>query len=309
LRIIGLAEPVAGSLQGIAVTSDTQTPPSAAEFGPLDVILALAKNIKKLIFIPLILGAAVYGLTCLMPKTYTSVTVLNNMSSPTDPKSGGFGNVTAADVLLRTPAVLDPVAAQFLMPGSTPEDRRRALERRVSVVKVRNEQATTLSVTTEASETARKISSALIEAWLPLLKPAGSDLRRIVEKIEAVEADIAALLAHIKTLEQDSLNRDTAIALVTLYTQERDLGRELLSLKADLRGQTIEDVVLSGPTLPDQGTNPYFYVGPMIGAVAALLVAALSVLRVYASYGNGGTAAPHKLDEIKWLMSVVRAIS
>jgi hypothetical protein len=274
------------------VTSENPAPPFESEFSLLDVALVLAKNIRKLIFVPLAAGLAVYGLTCLLPKSYTSVTVINNMGGSTDAKAQGFGSVTAADVLLRTAVVLDKVVAQFKIHGDTPEVRRNALERKITVLKVRNEAAATLSVNSDNPETSKNISKALIEAWLPYLRVTGAERSKLENKIKAVQAEQEILATHIKTLEQEVVTKDTAIALVTLYTQQRDARRELVNLQEALKEFHFEDVVLSGPTLPDEGQNKYWVLGPVAGIVTLMAVAGLAVLReLYRGGGRGSGSA------------------
>jgi hypothetical protein len=281
------------------VTSDNPVPPSESDFGFLDVALVLASNIRKLIFVPLAAGIAVYGLTCLLPKTYTSVTVINNMGGSSDPKAAGYGSVTAADVLLRTAGVLDKVVAQFKIHGETPEDRRNTLDRKISVVKVRNEAAATLSVVTDSPETSRNISKALIEAWLPYLKPAGADRTKLENKIKAVQAEQEILASHIKALEQDVLTRDTAIALVTLYTQQRDSSRELVNLREALRDPHAEDVVVSGPTLPDEGQNRFWFLGPIVWLMLFGGCIVTAILEALEKRSSRKSANAEKISEIR----------
>jgi hypothetical protein len=264
------------------------------DFGLLDIALALAKNIKAIVFVPLVLGLIVYGLTSLLPKTYTSVAVLNNQPTPYTTKTAGFDNVTAADVLLRTSGVLDAVAAKFNLPGNTPGERRSALDRKISVAKVRNQKAVTLSVTSGTPEASRDIARALIEAWLPFLRPIGSDLKTLEDKIKAIDADQERLAARIKMFEQQSLNKDTALALVTLYSQQRDNTRDRLDVKAQIAGQGFDDVVVSGPTLPDEGQNKYWFLAPLMTAASFFVIAISAVVMACRSESNSEAVARKK---------------
>jgi hypothetical protein len=273
-----------------------QTPEST--FGGLDILLALRKDLKSLLIAPFAVGLVVYGLTELLPKTYTSVTVLNNMSSSGDGKTAAFANVTSAEVLLRTSSILDQVVSKFAMPGDTPSERRASLERKISVTKVRTEPAVTLSVIASRPETATGIAKSLINAWLPLLKPIGTDLAKLQEKIKAAENEEQVLVSHIKVLEQDAINKDTAIALVTLYTQQRDLKRELLTLRSALSGRSFEDVVLSGPTLPDEPQNRLIMLGPALGIFTAFLMVIGTIARGLIAQRRSDAANASKIDQM-----------
>ena len=260
------------------MTNDLKGEPLSAEFGLLEVGAALARNIKKLVLLPLAIGMAVYGLTTLVPKTYTSVTVLQSMSSGGENKGG---DVKSAEVLMRSAAVLDQIVPQFAIRGETQGERRIVLDRKIAFTKVRNEPAVILNVTNNNPETARKIASALITAWLPFLRPSGNDLTLLETKIKQAEADQSFLATAVEKLEKDAVNKDTAIALVSLYTLQRDNRKELTNLKALLEGARVEDVVVSGPTLPDEGQNVYWYAGLLAGVLTALLLSAGILLRAF----------------------------
>ena len=73
----------------------------------------------------------------------------------------------SAEVLMRSASVLDQVVSQFPVSAATAGERRTAIDRKISFTKVRNEPAVIMNVANTNPETARKISSALVAAWLP----------------------------------------------------------------------------------------------------------------------------------------------
>jgi hypothetical protein len=246
---------------------------SAPGISVSDMGQALIDNIKQLILIPLAVCAAIYGLTTALPKTYTSVTVLNSKNSA-DPKLSSSGSVTSADVLLRTARVLDDVIAKFPIYGDNLEKQRATLNRQITISKMRLDPGVTLSVVSNTPDSAKALSLALLSAWLELLKPVGMEVKKTQGKIAAIEIDQDTLDSHIKDFLQDTTNRDSAVALVTLYSQQRANVRELLELKASLRGPQLEDVILSGPTQPFVGSNKYWFLAPLAGFLTHALIAA-----------------------------------
>ena len=281
--------------KGTIVTSEVSAAPSNAEFGFLDAALALAKGAKKLIVLPLLCGAVVYGISCLTPKSYTSVAIVRSMSSGAD----GKGDVRAAEVLLRSASVLDPVAAQFSVDGASLEVRQEALARKISVSTIRGEPAVTLSVSNRNPETAKSIVAALVTAWLPFLKPSGSELELVETKITAAETDRTFLEATVQKFEQDFANKDTPIALVSLYAMQRENKKELANLKASLVGLSFDDVVISGPTLPDGPQNLYWYMAPIAALLAAFLLAADTIFKAYIERCGQSSTVARKLAEIR----------
>jgi hypothetical protein len=289
--------------QGSTVTIGTDSQPSNNEFGLADLVSVLIGNWKLLAIVPIIVGFAVQGLANKIPGTYTSVTVVNNMNMlpPVDPKIPAFVIVTGADVLLRIASVLDEVAVQFPIAGKTPDIRRLALEKKISVTKPRLDGATTLRVTDEKAETAKSISMALVKAWVAYLRPRGAYRAALDERAKGLQANLILLQSRIKVLEQDTVNKDTAIALSTLYSQELDLNRELINIAAEVKGRSIEDVILSGPTLPDEAKKKIEYAG-VIGALLALLfVTNILAWRAFARSvrdGSGQGPAPAKARDL-----------
>jgi PPE-repeat protein len=275
------------------VTSEIPALSTDAEFGVLDALLALAKNSKKLIAVPLLAGAVFYGLSCLTPKSYTSVAILRSMSSGADAK----GDVNAAEILLRSASVLNSVAAQFSFEGANLEERQKALARKISITKIRGEPAVTLSVSSGKPETAKNIVTALVTAWLPFLKPSSSELQLVDTRIKAAESDKAFLEVTVKKFEQDFANKDTPIALVSLYGMQRENKKELANLKASLIGLSFEDVVISDPTLPDEAQNTSWYWGPIAALFAAALLLTDVIFNAYIERSGQNAAGAQKLAE------------
>jgi capsular polysaccharide biosynthesis protein len=280
-------------------SSDPLSQASDAEFNAFDVGLALASNIKKLILIPLLVGASVYGLTTLSPKSYTSVAVLKNPSTTLDPKVQASVRVTSADALMRTAGVLDKVVAQFPLPGTKPGERRAALERKITIIKLRGEQAATLSVTDANPEMAQKIANAIIAAWFPLAKPSGVALKKLEEIVKANEKELSAIETTIKSTEAGLGSANAGEALAALYGLRRDNIKELIDNRALIQGESIEELVLSGPTLPDDGQNTLRFLGPVAAFLAALGIAAYSILK--SMNANRGPNGMHgkKVDLIR----------
>jgi hypothetical protein len=295
-RLISAAE----RLEKLAVPVSTRAEPPQDSFAFLDVVLVLVKNIKSLILVPIVAGAAAYGLSCLAQKSYTSVAVFKS-----DVASAGVNSAVAAsaETLVKTSSVLDSVASQFSVPGDTADQRRAALLRMITITKMRNEQLVTLAVSSDNPEAARAISGAVISAWLPLVKPVGTQLKMIGERIRLTEADIRTTASRIARFESESTNAEFGPALLKLYQMQVDSRKELSKLKAAAEGQNSADVIISAPTLPQDGDNRYWFAGPAAAVLALLLLVVATLIRGFAHSSGAGSAEMRKINEIKFALS------
>jgi capsular polysaccharide biosynthesis protein len=235
----------------------------------LDMAVAVAENIKMLIFWPLLLGLCALGISFLLPHTYQSVAVLQADQS------------TAS--LMTTPVVLDPVIASLgLAKEDSVEEARTRLQARIKTAVGRTDKLLTLTVSAGTAPQSQAIANAVLEQTFQESRPKGS----VRTRIEALLAEAQTRLKKsqdasegvLKRLESSSsaLNGGSELArgYAELLNATGAAQNQISTLEAQLEGVSLAQVI-QPPTLPQKASRPkkgLIAIGVTLGTGLALLL-------------------------------------
>ncbi len=275
-----------------ALTQDASSPGPDNNFGWLDVALVLARNLTWLIVLPILAAVLAHFVSNALPHVYTSTALISAEE--------------AAEAQIRSATVLDEVLKTIPGPENSIDLRRKWLGEKLTLTRARNANgkagdATPLvfSVTDDDARTANKIASALIASWLHTLKPNGAELKAIDGQIAIAETELASVDAAVKKLEAELGNGLSHDALVSLYALRRNFRKELLDLKIKREGRQEGQMIISAPTLPDDGVKKIRFAAPIAALLTILAIAAYALLRAVILNSATDRRKAEKLAQIR----------
>ena len=237
-----------------------------SEFGMLDILVVLARNLKLLVLGPLAVGLVALGIGFMLPRSYTSEAILalptisgNGLVNPT---ATATATAQAAAVMV-SPLVLDPVIVKLdLAGGLTIQVARKKLVSQIKAT-VGKDGLLRIETTADTPVNAQKLGAAIIDTWLKSTEPGmqeKSDLERRYESartsLEAIGRLLNRLTSEGAAVLNQPLTRGEAgtsiVAIAELHA--RYLG-EVLSIPRALKGLP-RDVIKQAPTLPTEITSP-----------------------------------------------------
>lgn len=279
------------------------------EFGFLDVLIIMARNIRLLIFAPLVAGFLGLGIAYVWPPKYASVAYLTFPAE--SEKTDAF---KSAEALMRSPPVLDVVLKQYPLSG-LPDRQRRVLDRRIGWSAARGADRKTpsvvvVSIEDDSPQRARAINIALLEAWLEATKPKpdrrarlDAQLKRTEEQLKAVSDLFDRLAGETPKLVLPGMQNELASSLSGLLSQRASHIASIEALKLALAGVS-HDVISVPPTLPDEPIWPKKALFAVSAAAGTFLVLLLVLFCRHA--WNVGEASPQTRKKLAQIASALR---
>ncbi len=239
------------------------------EGGVLDLLLALAENIKLLIIGPLVVGLVALGISFMLPHTYQSVSVLQADQSIAS--------------LMVTASVLDPVIASFgLAKAETLEDARSKLRSQIKTAIGRADKLLTLTVSANTAQQSQAIANALLRQTYQQSRPRGTARARLETQLAEAQvrlgnarAAAASLLRRLET-NASGLNggADIARGYAELLSASGAAQTQISDLETQLEGLS-ESLLLQPPTLPEKHSQPkkgFIAIGAALATELVLLL-------------------------------------
>ena len=240
----------------------------------LDLILTLVESWKLLLLGPLVAGLLVYGISCVIPKTYqsqSSIQVERPGSTFTAPVAASLA--LSADVLRQ----IAPVAG--LDEGLSAEEVYKKLSKRITVSVGKQDKLLTISTQAHTPENAQKLNQALLNTLFPLSKPRGTEKSQLelqlatetkrLQDSTQLEQETSANLASGK-----SVSEATSRLYGELLAANTTRQRAILEMQRRLDGLDSDDIVQS-PTTPEEAIKPkkaLLTIGAAVAAAFALLL-------------------------------------
>ena len=270
-----------------AQASDADVPKtSAAQCSRVNDALSLRElagtivgNLKLLVAVPVLAGLLAFGATSALPKWYLSVAYLNLDA----------GGARAADALMRSPSVLDAVAAALGDPPEARDARAKSLDRNRRIVVAPGDVQTTsklfrLEYSDRDPRVAQKINSAFISSWLAATLPPADNPSTVYDDLARSEArlnEISGLMDQIRTTAKTLAAKvdDVELAATIIDLLQSNL-HNFVAIVAWSRSQNgvSRNVVVSEPSLPEQPVWPNKLAISILTAFAAGLLALVFVL-------------------------------
>ena len=248
--------------------------PQEEELDLLDLILTLVESWKLLLLGPLVAGLLVYGISCVIPKTYqsqSSIQVERPGSTFTAPVAASLA--LSADVLRQ----IAPVAG--LDEGLSAEEVYKKLSKRITVSVGKQDKLLTISTQAHTPENAQKLNQALLNTLFPLSKPRGTEKSQLelqlatetkrLQDSTQLEQETSANLASGK-----SVSEATSRLYGELLAANTTRQRAILEMQRRLDGLDSDDIVQS-PTTPEEAIKPkkaLLTIGAAVAAAFALLL-------------------------------------
>lgn len=226
------------------------------EVSLLDLLLVAAANLKLLILGPLLAGLLALGIGYALPQSFTSQAHLD---------LGELG--TTAETMMRSPAVLDVVLAQFPSSQGLTDRSRQELSKKFRLNSGSSRQKTgavltKLEVDDESPQRAQALGNALIEAWLATTKPQPDDKLELERKLKLNQEALETVSQLLKRISGESpklilpnVQFELATPTVQLLQLRNGYVDAIAAIKLQLRGKT-HDVISSPPTLPTEPSKP-----------------------------------------------------
>lgn len=221
--------------------------------GIMDTLFYIASRWRVLAMAPLIAGLAALGASFAVAPVYTSTSTLmiNDLQA------------RAAESLMRSPAVIDRLIAEFPdLPGATTQAKRRRFNARMRLVVTPGDSRRTasifyLQVDDRYPERAQKISTRMLDSWLDLVQPRPAAKLLLREQIEANEANIKETDRLAERLGREAgsliLPNSQQGELATAFQKLRAERDRLIDVRAKLTKEMVglnRDVILTQPDLP-----------------------------------------------------------
>ena len=248
---------------------------SDSDSGMLDLLAVVAENLKLLVFGPLLAGLVAFGVTFLMPQTYTSEAILalpavaaSTLATPTATPAA------QAAAMMVSPLVLDPVVqALSLSGGQSIQSARKKLQNQIKA-SVGKDGLLRLEASAETPPQAQALANAILDVWLKSTVPGPDDraeletrLARAKFSLENVDRMLKRLTSEgVSDLNKPLTRGEAGASIVAVSELETRYLNEVLSLPRLLKGYS-RDVVKQAPTLPTEAA-----------ANKKVLVSALAVL-------------------------------
>lgn len=225
----------------------------------LDGLAVLAEHAKFIVIATLVAGALAYGISLLLPKVYTSVAYVGPLED---------ANAKAAEVVIQSPLVLDPVIEKFSQyrVGYSLEDRREYLNSKLywSIVKGAPPKSAiyTLKLDDRDAHRAQSMLSDIVDRWLETLAPRPDNSARLGKTLEASETqanDLSQVIAELKQ-RPDALVADIRSGyyppnIVDMIKMRTDTAARIVDLTQRLRAGS-RDLIFRSPSLPEQPSGP-----------------------------------------------------
>ena len=237
-----------------------------SEFGLLDLVVALAENLKLLVLGPLTVGLFALGIGYTLPQSYTSEAILAlpnvNVNGLVNPAATATATAQAAAVMV-SPLVLDPVIVTLNLTGGLPiQVARKKLVAQVKAL-VGKDGLLRVETTADTPVNAQQLGNAIIDTWLTSSVPGAEERSDLEKRYESARNSLDAIGRLLNRLTSDGpatlnqpLTRGEAgtsiVAIGELHA--RYLG-EVLSIPRMLKGFS-RDVIKQAPTLPSETTSP-----------------------------------------------------
>jgi hypothetical protein len=274
--------------------------PRRASLKFFDLLVLALRHWPVLLLVPLIVGAATYGASHLLPRTYLSsaIVALPNTRPERLPKQTPL---QAASMLV-SPLVLDPVVRQL---GLYPElDRDRARAQLFSRVRatVGKESLVRLEVEGATPEEARRAAEAILEAWLLTLLPSEREKADLKRRLEVATAGFDSTQKTLSQLVVETPlaagRREAGLSVAAIGELRDRYLDQMLAINREIEGQ--REVIKLAPTLPTRAVKPRKLLLAASAAVASfiLLLAALTV-RHLLELGRADPQGAEKLHRLR----------
>ncbi|MEX2150239.1 MAG: hypothetical protein WD793_08480 [Steroidobacteraceae bacterium] len=240
----------------------------------LDLVVAVAENLKLLIFLPVVVGLLAWGVGHTLPQSFLSQAIL-----VVPPSTGSYATT------LGSPLVLDPVIESLnLSAGTTPQAARARLAKQIKT-SVGKDGLLHLDVTANTPTEAQSIANAVIDAWLKSTVPGGQARSNLEKRLDFARISLASvrqLLDRVAAEGKGGLNRslthgESGALLVAIGGLRDHLLDDVLNAERALKGLT-RDVVVLPPTLPTDPVAPQKRVIAVVAALCSGFVLLLWVL-------------------------------
>ena len=220
------------------------------DIGLLDILMAVAENIKLLLVVPLLVGLCALGICFMVPQSYQSVSVLQADS-------------TTASLMITAP-VLDPVIAAFgLAQDDTLEGARTELRQQIKTAIGRSDKLLTVTVSARSPQQSQAIANALIQQTFKEGRPKANVRTRLETQLAEARLrlknaqDAAAVLLTRIDLPGSASSGESELArgYAELLGATGAAQSQIITLEAQLEGLSEAQLVQS-PTLPERASTP-----------------------------------------------------
>ena len=236
---------------------------SESDSSMLDLLAVVAENLKLLIFGPLLAGLVAFGVTFLMPQTYTSEAILALPAVAASTLATPTATPTAqAAAMMVSPLVLDPVVqALNLSGGESIQSARKKLQNQVKA-SVSKDGLLRLEASAETPTDAQVLANAILDTWIKSTVPGPDDradletrLARAKFSLENVDRMLKRLTSEgVSDLNKPLTRGEVGASIVAVSELETRYLNEVLILPRMLKGYS-RDVVKQAPTLPTEAIS------------------------------------------------------
>lgn len=282
--------------QLLGTTNPTKTN-TVEQLTSIDLLLVIVENLRLLIIGPVVVGAIVFTIASLWPKTYESTAILKAEQA------------TAS--LMNSASVLDPIAASLGYNQKLEADEARLeLKKQIQVHVNAKDKLLTLTAQSETPQTAQALAQAVLNQTYLKSQPRDSEKQRMQKQLEQALArekqanQTAQILAKKLDSTTGASDATQGYAQMMRVVQESQAAQgELERLLNGLDSSAL----IQEPTLPTK------YAAPKRGVLTVLSVQAagfLLMIWVYArnslrkSSRNSTTAQKLEILKVSWRKSL-----
>lgn len=281
------------------------------EISLLDILVVLSENIKLLIIGSILVAAAAYGISSLLPKTYESTAWLRPVAVVSGQSGQGLvANVTSRDALS---AFLQNSEGLKWSAGLGEQDALAKLQRAVRASHNAKQDYVSVSITASTAAQAQASCQALIQLVLESLKPTGQLKSQITAKIDIERKslkeieDIYTKLSSQLESQASTAQGDKLIESLTILQERKNgLQNSLLQLENQLAGYG-QEILLQEPTLPDKPISPKkFQITLISGILAGFALLVWAFLRAALRATSDDPECASKLARIRRGFGIVK---